>query len=626
MVYKAGNYDAVVIGGGHAGVEAALANARLGLSTLLLTMNIDSIAFLPCNPNIGGTAKGHLVREVDALGGEIGINADKTFIQSRILNTSRGPAVHSLRVQADKKKYQNEMINTLENTTNLDIRQLEAVKIETENNKVTGVLTRNGALFETKTVILCTGTYLKGKVIIGDLSYESGPNGMQAANDLSQSLLDLGIELRRFKTGTPARAHRDSINFEGLEVQSGDEVIHPFSFMNDTLEKKDQVDCYLTYTNLETHEVIMKNLDRSPLYNGTIVSVGPRYCPSIEDKVVRFNEKERHQIFLEPEGENTKEMYIQGMSTSLPEDIQIEMLRTIKGLENVKITRTGYAIEYDCINPSQLKPTLEFKTIENLFAAGQINGTSGYEEAAAQGIVAGINAAMKVLNKEQIVIDRSQAYIGVLIDDLVTKGTEEPYRMMTARSEYRLELRQDNADLRLTPLGRKVGLVKDERWNRYVSRETNIRNEIDRLKNVIITGKRETNEFLAKLNSAELKKATSLYELIKRPELDYWNISPLDPDRPDLLLHVQEEINIQSKYEGYIVKEKEKINQFRKLEKRVLPDNIDYMQIKGLRIEAQQKLTKFRPLSLGQASRISGVSPADINVLQIYLEMRKRNE
>lgn len=626
MKYNAGKYEAIIIGGGHAGVEAALANARMGVKTLLLSLNIDSIAFLPCNPNIGGTAKGHLVRETDALGGQIGINADKTFIQSRMLNTSRGPAVHSLRVQTDKKKYQEEMIRTLEEQENLDVRQLEAVELDIKDNEVKGVLTRNGAYFEAKTVTLCTGTYLKGKVIIGDLSYESGPNGMQPACDLSQSLLDNKIELRRFKTGTPARCHRDSVNFEGLEVQKGDELIHPFSFMNDELEKEDQVDCYLTYTNHSTHDVILNNLDRSPLYNGTIVSAGPRYCPSIEDKVVRFSDKERHQIFLEPEGENTKEMYIQGMSSSLPEDIQVEMLKTIKGLENVKITRTGYAIEYDCINPLQLKPTLEFKNIKNLFSAGQINGTSGYEEAAAQGIVAGINSALRIQDKDQIIIDRSQGYIGVLIDDLVTKGTDEPYRMMTARSEYRLELRQDNADLRLTELGRSVGLVSDERWNKYLHRKNMIENEIERLKNVVITGKTSVNEFLGTLNSAEVKKATSLYELIKRPELNYWNVKELDIDRVQLPFHVEEEVNIQSKYEGYISKEKEKINQFKKLENKKLDKDIDYKSIKGLRIEAQQKLSNIKPESLGQASRISGVSPADITVLQIYLETRKKND
>lgn len=628
MSYEGEVFDVIVVGGGHAGVEAALAPARLGLKTALLTMNIESIAFLPCNPNIGGTAKGHLVREIDALGGQMGLNIDKTFIQSRMLNTSRGPAVHSLRAQADKKRYQEEMLKTLENQDNLFIRQVEATSltVDEKTHTVTGVMTKNGAHLAAKAVILCTGTYLKGKIIIGETSYESGPNGMQAAADLSQSLLDLGIELRRFKTGTPARVHRRSINFSAMEEQPGDPVIYPFSFMNKTLTRDHQVSCYLTYTAPETHEIIRQNIHRSPIYNGTVLGIGPRYCPSFEDKVMKFPDKERHQIFIEPESEFGKEMYIQGMSSSLPEEIQVQFLRTVPGLENVEIVRIGYAIEYDCINPLQLKPTLEFRLINGLFSAGQLNGTSGYEEAAGQGIVAGINAAMRVLGKEPITIDRSEGYIGVLIDDLVTKGTEEPYRMMTARSEYRLELRQDNADLRLTELGRQVGLVNDERWNIYQTRKAAIEQEKQRLKTITVTGKPDQNELMTSLGSTEIKKATTLYELIKRPELSYYKIAPLDPERPLLDNDVCEEINIQIKYEGYIQKEQEKISQFRKLEKRLIPELIDYLSIKGLRKEAQFKLDKFRPFSLGQASRISGVSPADINVLQIYLETRRSHE
>lgn len=627
MLYEGESFDVIVIGGGHAGVEAALASARLGLKTVLLTMNIESIAFLPCNPNIGGTAKGHLVREIDALGGQMGLNIDKTFIQSRMLNTSRGPAVHSLRAQADKRRYQEEMLKTLEAQPNLQIRQVEATSLTVdEDQHITGVVTKNGAHLPAKTVILCTGTYLKGKVIVGETSYESGPNGMQPARDLSQSLLDLGIELRRFKTGTPARVHRRSIDFSLMEEQQGDPVIYPFSFLNKELRRDHQVSCFLTYTSPLTHEIIRQNIHRSPMYNGTIVGIGPRYCPSIEDKLMKFPDKERHQIFIEPESESSCEMYIQGMSTSLPEEIQIQFLRSVPGLENAEIVRPGYAIEYDCINPLQLKPTLEFRRIPGLFSAGQLNGTSGYEEAAGQGIVAGINAAMRVLGRDPITIDRSEAYIGVLIDDLVTKGTEEPYRMMTARSEYRLELRQDNADLRLTQLGRQVGLVSDERWIVFQTRQTDIETEKDRLRTISVTGKPDQNEFMARLGSTEIKKATTLYDLIKRPELSYDSIAPLDPTRPALDRDVREEINIQIKYEGYIQKEQEKINQFRKMEKRLIPEPIDYLAIKGLRKEAQFKLDKFRPYSLGQASRISGVSPADINVLQIYLETRRSHE
>ena len=626
MPYKGESYDVIVVGGGHAGAEAALAPARLGLKTALLTLSIDSIAFLPCNPNIGGTAKGHLVREVDALGGQMGLNIDKTFIQSRMLNTSRGPAVHSLRAQADKKKYQNEMIQTLENQENLYIYQVEATDLSVEDGKINGVITKNGALLKAKAVILCTGTYLKSKIIIGETSYFAGPSGLQPANDLSQSLLDLGIELRRFKTGTPARVHRRSIDYSVMEEQKGEDVIHPFSFMNTSLTKDNQVSCYLTYTSEKTHEIITKNIHRSPMYNGSIEGIGPRYCPSIEDKLVKFPDKSRHQIFIEPETEFGSEMYIQGLSTSLPEDVQIEFLRSVPGLENAEIMRPGYAIEYDCINPLQLKPTLEFRKIKNLYSAGQLNGTSGYEEAAGQGLLAGINASMMILGKEQVIIDRSQAYIGVLIDDLVTKGTEEPYRMMTARSEYRLELRQDNADLRLTKIGRQVGLVSDERWEMFIDRKTKIEAEKLRLKEVILTGKPDQNEMMERLGSTEIKKATSLYDLMKRPELNYDSLAICDPNRPELRQDIKDEINVQIKYEGYIIKEQIKIKQFKKLEKRLIPDSVNYLTIKGLRKEAQMKLDKLKPYNLGQASRISGVSPADINVLQIYMESRRSNE
>ncbi|WP_434284375.1 tRNA uridine-5-carboxymethylaminomethyl(34) synthesis enzyme MnmG [Clostridium botulinum] len=623
MKYLAGDFDVVVIGAGHAGCEAALASARMGCKTLICTMNLDSIALMACNPNIGGTAKGHLVREIDALGGEMGINIDHTFIQSRMLNTSKGPAVHSLRAQADKKRYSERMKHLLEKEENVVLRQLEVIEIDVEDNEVKGVLTKNGAYFTTKAIILCTGTYLKGKIIIGDIIYSSGPSGLYPANDLSQSLLNLGINLRRFKTGTPARINKRSVDFSKMIEQPGDEKIVPFSFIHNKLDK-DQISCYLTYTSEETHKIIHENIHRSPLYNGSIEGVGPRYCPSIEDKIVRFPDKDKHQIFIEPEGENTEELYVGGMSSSLPEDVQIKMYRSVPGLENAEILRTAYAIEYDCIDPQQLDLTLEFKNINGLYGAGQFNGSSGYEEAAAQGLIAGINAVLKIKEKNPLILKRSDAYIGVLIDDLVTKGTNEPYRMMTSRAEYRLLLRQDNADLRLTELGYKVGLVKEDRYNKFLNRKKNVENEIERLRNMQITGKREINEFLLEKGSTELKKPISLYELIKRPELDYFKVEPLDDKRPSLSDDEKEEINIIAKYEGYINKQLEQVEQFKKYEDRLIPKSINYLDIKGLRLEAIQKLEKIKPINIGQASRISGVSPADISVLLIYMERKNR--
>lgn len=622
-MYEAGTFDVIVVGAGHAGCEAALAASRLGCRTLMCTMNIDSLAFMPCNPNIGGTSKGHLVREIDALGGEMGINIDKTLIQSRMLNLSKGPAVHSLRAQADKMKYQMEMRRIVESEPNLTVKQIEVTSILGDDKAIDGIVTKNDAIYRAKAVILCTGTYLKSRIIIGETAYEGGPNGLSSSKALTDSLRNLGIRIMRFKTGTPVRIHRRSVDFSLTEEQKGDQRIIPFSFLTDSIERE-QESCFLVYTNEETHKVISSNKHRSPMFNGSIEGVGARYCPSIEDKIFRFPDRERHQLFLEPEGLFTQEMYVQGMSSSLPEEVQLEMLHTIPALKNAEIVRCGYAIEYDVIDPLQLSPSLEFKEIAGLFGAGQINGTSGYEEAAAQGLVAGINAAMKVKGNDPLIIDRSQAYIGVLIDDLVTKGTNEPYRMMTSRSEYRLILRQDNADLRLTEIGREIGLVTDTRYNTFIRRKSNIENEIRRLKSVQITGTVETNRILNELGTVELKKPISLYELIKRPELDYFKISVLDTNRPPLPIDVMEEVSIMSKYEGYIVKQLEQVAQFDKYEKKRLDTIKDYKDIKGLRIEAQQKLNSIRPLNLGQASRISGVNPADISVISIYLESIKK--
>jgi len=616
-------YDIVVIGAGHAGCEAALASARLGMKTLMLTMSLDSIAMMACNPNIGGTAKGHLVREIDALGGQMGLNIDKTMIQCKMLNVSKGPAVHSLRAQADKNKYHTEMKRTIENETNLTLKQAEATSITINEDNTFNVYSTYGAYYEAKSVILTTGTYLMGRIYVGELNISSGPNGLAPSNGLSASLENIGIKLRKFKTGTPARVHQDSINFEKMDAQYGDEEIIPFSFMTEKIDIV-QVPCYISYTTQETHEIIRKNLDRSPLYEGVIKSVGPRYCPSIEDKVVKFSDKERHQFFVEPEGLDTKEMYVQGMSSSLPYEVQIQMYRTMIGLENVEIMRPAYAIEYDCIDPTDLKSSLEYKNIKNLFFAGQVNGSSGYEEAAAQGIVAGINAVMSIKGKEPLILDRSEAYIGVLIDDLVTKGTNEPYRMMTSRAEYRLVLRQDNADERLTEKGYELGLVKEERYKKFKEKQEKIKKEINRIKNVKLTPKSEINKFLEDMNSVSLKMPISIYELIKRPEITYDNIEYLDSERPKLNKEIKYYIETIIKYEGYISKQSKQIEQFRKLENKRLTENIYYNEISGLRNEAKQKLDKIKPKSIGQASRISGVSPSDINVLLIYLEQKRR--
>lgn len=623
MEYFAGEYDVVVIGAGHAGCEAALACARMGMKTLVTAINLDSIAMMACNPSIGGPAKGNLVREIDALGGEMGVNIDHTMIQIRTLNTKKGPAVRAFRAQADKKRYSERMKEVLENQENLHVKQAEIVEILTEKNKVSGVKTQLGAIYNCKAVVVATGVYLNGKVVIGDVSYEGGPNGLFPAKKLSDCLRKLGFELKRFKTGTPARIDGKSVNLSKMVEQPGDETIKHFSFMTDKIEME-QKSCYLTYTNETTHKIIRDNIHRSPLYTGGIEGVGPRYCPSIETKIVNFPERDSHQIFIEPEGLNTREMYVQGMSTSLPEDVQIDMLRTVKGLENCEMMRTGYAIDYDCINPQQLKLSLEAKHIDGLFFAGQINGSSGYEEAAAQGLMAGINAALKIKGKEPLILDRSEAYIGVLIDDLVTKGTNEPYRMMTSRAEYRLILRQDNADLRLTQKGYDIGLVTEERYRRFIKKKQNIENELERLKKKTIGASDKVKEFLKKYNSADIKSGISLYDLLKRPEIKYEYLSEIDDEMPGLTEEEAEELEIQIKYEGYIKKQLVQVEQFKKLEGKRIPEDIDYKEIKGLSSEARQKLSEIRPVNIGQASRISGVSPADISVLMVYMEQLKR--
>ena len=615
-----------VIGAGHAGCEAALATARLGFRTVIFTVSVDSIALMPCNPNIGGSSKGHLVREIDALGGEMGKVIDRTFIQSKMLNRSKGPAVHSLRAQADKADYSRAMRQVLEEQPNLDIRQMEVTDLLTEGGRITGVQTYSGAVYHCRTVILCTGTYLKARCIYGDVSTYTGPNGLQSANYLTDSLKSLGIKMYRFKTGTPARIDRNSIDFSRMEEQKGDEQVVPFSFTTDPEDVQiEQVSCWLTYTNEKTHEIIRNNLDRSPLFSGAIEGTGPRYCPSIEDKVVKFPDKNRHQVFIEPEGIHTTEMYVGGMSSSLPEDVQYAMYRSVPGLEHAKIVRNAYAIEYDCIDARQLKPTLEFKTIEGLFSGGQFNGSSGYEEAAAQGLMAGINAARKLQGKEGVVIDRSQGYIGVLIDDLVTKESHEPYRMMTSRAEYRLLLRQDNADLRLTKIGYEIGLINEKRYQKLLEKEEMINREINRVNHTNVGTSEKVQQLLDLYGSTRLTSGTTMAELIRRPELSYEKLRDIDEERPELPWDVEEQVNINIKYEGYIRRQMKQVEQFRKLENRKIPEDIDYDQIQSLRIEAKQKLTEIRPASIGQASRISGVSPADISVLLVYLSAAKKS-
>lgn len=623
MTYHGGEYEVVVIGAGHAGCEAALASARLGAKTLLLTLNLDSVALMPCNPSIGGTGKGHLVREIDALGGEMGKNIDATMIQCKMLNTAKGPAVHSLRAQADKKAYQFRMKEMIENQENLLLKQQEATEIIVEEGIVTGVKVQTGAVYPCKAVIICSGTYLKGRIFIGEVQYDGGPNGLFPAMYLSESLNKNGIDLQRFKTGTPARVDAKTLDYSKMEIQEGDERMIPFSFETDKIEM-DQVPCYLTYTNKETHDIINANIKRSPLYTGDVVGVGPRYCPSIETKVMRFQDKERHQIFIEPEGLNTNEVYVQGMSSCLPEDVQIDLYRTVSGMENAEFMRAAYAIEYDCIHPTRLKPTLESKDVINLYFGGQINGTSGYEEAGAQGLIAGVNAVLKIKGEEPLILDRSEAYIGVLIDDIITKGIDEPYRMMTSRAEYRLLLRQDNADLRLTPKGYKIGLINEDRYQKFLEKKDLIEKEINRINQVIVKPTPENNERLKNLKSSEIKHGSPLGELIRRPEIKYLETKDLDPNRPELHWSVIEQVEVQIKYQGYIKKQLLQVEQFKKLEGKKIPQDLDYHKIKGLRIEAIEKLDEIKPRSMGQASRISGVSPADISVLLIALDQRRR--